>query len=607
MKGIEGSTLGRYELRRCIARGSMSEVYLGYDRHVRRRVAIKVLYGSDEAFILRIEREARAVGTLSHDHILPLYDFGEQRPWYYLVMPYVEGGTLRDYLFQKERLSLEEAGNLLDQIASALQHAHDHGVIHRDVKPSNILRRPDGHTYLVDFGLAKAKQEVEATSHAGMAVGTPEYMAPEQTNGESDARSDIYSLGIILYQMLTGCVPFIADSPVTTSLKHIQTIPRPPSEINSAIPPLVEEAILKALMKDPAQRYQEAGVFAYAYKKALLQERAQGYMQPSSDKAALTSGSSTGESSAESSEAITTITPSKQDFMPLSKTPSPAITKQRTSSYHPAPRLSGTLPLRQQLYQGLVIVLCLLLLTSSIILGLLWQNHVPTPGKTTQSTPILQIKQTETAIIQTQQESTLAAQARVQATAGITQGLSNGIVLYANDLTTPSGDWLDDGSQCFFSAQGYHVSTYSAHTVAWCYSSEPYFSDAIITAQAQLLRGDAYGLIFRLAPWNKTFYVLELHRDGAYRFIRAQGDDPQNWLTIIDWTSSPVISTGYGRTNTFLIICDGPHFRFYINKQLLVSTVTDTAYASGTLGFLVGGDSQNGTEAVFSNLWVFKK
>src|SRR5690242_1002670 len=197
MKGLEGTTLGRYELRRCVARGGMSEVYLGYDRNVRRKIAVKVLYGSDELFVRGFEHEALAIGTLSHDHILPLYDFGQQRPWYYLVMPYVEGGTLRDYLLAKPWLSLEEAGHFLEQIASALQHAHDHGVIHRDVKPSNILLRTDGHAYLVDFGLAKARMEADALTHAGGMVGTPEYMAPEQSNGQNDYRSDIYALGII--------------------------------------------------------------------------------------------------------------------------------------------------------------------------------------------------------------------------------------------------------------------------------------------------------------------------------------------------------------------------------------------------------------------------
>src|SRR5947207_12781504 len=128
MRGIEGTTVGRYELRRRVARGGMSEIYLGYDRRVRRLVAVKVLYGSDEPFVRRFEREALAVGTLSHDHILPLYDFGEQRPWYYLVMPYVEGGNLRDYLHPRERLSLVEAGRFLHQIAFPLQHAHDPSV-----------------------------------------------------------------------------------------------------------------------------------------------------------------------------------------------------------------------------------------------------------------------------------------------------------------------------------------------------------------------------------------------------------------------------------------------------------------------------------------------
>src|SRR5436853_5090340 len=122
MKGLEGTKFGRYELRRLIAHGAMSEVFLGYDRRVRRQVAIKVLYGSDEPFIRRFEREALAVGALSHNHILPLYDFGEQQPWYYLVMPFIEGGTLRDYLLERQCLSLEAAGSFLEQIASALQH-----------------------------------------------------------------------------------------------------------------------------------------------------------------------------------------------------------------------------------------------------------------------------------------------------------------------------------------------------------------------------------------------------------------------------------------------------------------------------------------------------
>src|SRR5215469_16172106 len=273
MKGIEGSTLGRYELRHRIAQGAMSEVFLGYDLHVRRQIAIKVLYGSDEPFVRRFEREALAVGALSHDHILPLYDFGAQRPWYYLVMPFVEGGTLRDYLCMRERLTLDEAGSLLEQIASALQYAHNRGVIHCDVKPSNILLRLDGHAYLADFGLAKAKANADTHPHSGTGIGTPEYMAPEQADGISDHRSDIYSLGIILYQMLTGRVPFTADSPIAVSLKHLQLPPPRPSLTNPDIPQDIEDLILRALAKKPEERYQEISDFSSAYKRARLEER----------------------------------------------------------------------------------------------------------------------------------------------------------------------------------------------------------------------------------------------------------------------------------------------------------------------------------------------
>jgi serine/threonine protein kinase len=281
MQGLEGTKFGRYELWGRIAQGGISAVFLGYDHHVRRQVAIKVLYSSNKSFIRRIEREALAVGALSHDHLLPLYDFGAQHPWYYLVMPFVEGGTLRDYLYIRERLTLDEAGSLLEQIASALQYAHNHGIIHCDVKPSNILLRLDGHAYLVDFGLAKAKAATDAHSHSGTVIGTPEYMAPEQLDGINDSRSDIYSLGIILYQMLTGRVPFTADSPMAVTLKHLQLPPPRPSQINADITQDIEDIILKSLAKKPEDRYQEASEFSSAYKQALLAEHIRTQTLPS--------------------------------------------------------------------------------------------------------------------------------------------------------------------------------------------------------------------------------------------------------------------------------------------------------------------------------------
>jgi serine/threonine protein kinase len=601
MKGLEGTKFGRYELRRLIAQGGMSEVFLGYDRRVRRQVAVKVLYGSDEPFVRRFKREALAVGALSHDHILPLYDFGAQRPWYYLVMPFVEGGTLRDYLCKRERLTLDEAGSFLEQIASALQYAHNHGVIHRDVKPSNILLRLDGHAYLADFGLAKAQADTDAHPHSGTGIGTPEYMAPEHANGINDHRSDIYSLGIILYQMLTGHVPFTADSPMAVTLKHLQLPPPRPSLTNTAIPQDIEELILKALAKKPEERYQEISDFSSAYKQALLEERIRTQTLPSF--------------------ASAIIKQSQQEKLENSEVLPPHISKA-LSSYpfdispakpHLSPIPHKAFLLGQQekkkIHVSHIMALSICLLIIILILPLafnfLWKTASVISHKKPSGTSLTQIAQQQATVrAQINMQATLAAQAREQATKDITPPLNAGRVLYYDAMIGPGGGWINDGRQCTFSPQGYAVSTYTPRTVAWCYSHQSHFSDAIITAQASLIRGDFYGIIFRLNPGSKAFYVLELNSASQYRFQRALGGDPNHWLTLIDWTSSSAIAAGYGQKNSFLIIANGADFRFYINKKLILSTFSDSAYAAGFIGLLVGGDSTKGAKAIFSNVTV---
>jgi len=602
MKGLEGAKLGRYTLLGRIAQGGMSEIYLGFDRRVRRRVAVKVLYGSDEAFVRRFEREAVAIGTLSHDHILPLYDFGVQRPWYYLVMPFVEGGTLRDYLLKRQRFTVEEAGSFLYQIASALQYAHDHGVIHRDVKPSNILLRLDGHAYLVDFGLAKAKMSTDALSHAGAMIGTPEYMAPEQSNNINDYRSDIYSLGIILYQMLTGYVPFTGDTPVAVTLKHLQTRPTPPRQLSSDIPQSIEDTILKALAKEPDERYQQANDFSSAYRTALQQEwiiRSQTQVLP----VLLQDHAQTVDSNQK--------TPIMAPISTQPLYPCEILDKHQLFplDYDEAPiPVIAVIDKKHKRMRFLSILLCLLLVSILIPLGLFWQAGSQHKNLSEANTPLTLTRQnTTTAQAKADAQATLAAQARVQATAGITSAIGTGKILYYDDMTSSSGGWINDGKQCYFSPQGYHVSTSLPYAAAWCYTDQQRFSNAVISVQAQLLRGDFCGLIFRLNPYTKAFYVLEVNSFGQYRFQRTLGRDPSKWLTLIDWTYSNTLSKGYGRTNTLLVMATGGHFRFYINQQLIVSTFTDTAYSSGLIGLLVGGDSIGGTEAVFRHIGVFQK
>jgi serine/threonine protein kinase len=616
MKGIEGLTLGRYELRRRIAQGGMAEVYLGYDRRVRRQVAVKVLYGRDEPFVRRFEREALAVGALSHNHILPLYDFGEQSPWYYLVMPYVDGCTLRDYLFRQKRLTLEEAASFLNQIASALQYAHDHGVVHRDVKPSNILLRSDGYAYLVDFGLAKAMQSAEVLTSAGAMVGTPEYMAPEQSNGLSDYRSDIYSLGIILYQMLTGQLPFLAESPVAVSLKHIQSVPTSPRTLNSAIPSGIEEVILKAMAKSPEDRYQAARDLSTAFWKALQHELCQDPpassqmdrphtqaedpqtepAQPEAD-----AGSAQPASECQEDEALSHRPPLMPLRFPLTEKPGAMASVPSTTSLP----LSGPPPDRLRRLASRRVLVCLLLLVLALPLGLCtWQTlHGPDPHLS----PARQAVATATAREQSRTEAILAARARAAATAGVSGAIGAGRVLYADPLTGQDGGWLDDGSQCFFRPQGYHVQTLSAHEFAWCYSGRHAFTNAVISVQARLIHGQIYGLVFRLSPSAQQFYALEINAEGAYRFVLASGSDPSSWLTLIDWTHSPAIQAGYNRTNTLLVVAAGPTFRLYINRQLITTGYTNSAYPSGLVGCLVGGDAAGGTEAVFTNMFVFQK
>ena len=627
MKGIEGSTLGRYELWRRVAQGGMAEIYLGYDRLVRRQVAVKVLYGRDEAFIRRFEREAQAVGALTHDHILPLYDFGQQDPWYYLVMPYVKGGNLRNYLQKRKRFTLEEAGSFLDQVACALQCAHDNGVVHRDVKPSNILLRKDGYAYLVDFGLAKAIMAADSLTNAGTIVGTPEYMAPEQSNGLSDHRSDIYSLGIILYQMLTGQLPFTAESPVAVSLKHIQMMPTPPHELNNEITPDIEAVILKAIAKDPLERFQDARALSLAYWKALMQEQ----VEPAINQAisapepeaceipadGLPRAGYTSPLILQTTKRVPAYPPITTMLIPLVENPEePAEEMPGHASVESRPgsllSAAGAVSKTRRLRIPLIALLCFTLIMA-IPLGLLWELHQSQKIGPIQNVSSLvemhqlQANLTATALAQArvQLQATLAAQSRVQGPAGADAGLNTGQLLYAYDMKSPGRGWVNDGIQCAFSPQGYHVHVYPPYRAAWCYSGQEQFSDVKITVQAALLHGNIYGLILRLNPAAPSFYALEVNKRGEYRFVRAQGSNPLNWLTLIDWTPSNAIQSGYGHLNTFIVLTRGSKLSFYINK-VFVNSYSDTTYTSGFIGLLAGEDDNGSAVAVFDDIGVYQ-
>ena len=269
-----GSTVGAYEIVKKLGQGGMATVYQAYHAALDRHVAIKVLHATfkdDNSFLRRFSREAKVVAKLEHAHIVPVYDFAEHDGYPYLVMRYIEGETLKERMAQGI-LPKSEIVRVATAVAQALDYAHQQGVLHRDIKPSNILLTKGGGVYIADFGLARITQAGESTLSQDMIMGTPQYISPEQAKGETDidGRTDVYSFAIVLYELVTGRVPFQSDTSYAIIHAQIFDPPPPPSQLNSKIGPALEAVLLQALSKAPADRYQTAGELAAALHTALL-------------------------------------------------------------------------------------------------------------------------------------------------------------------------------------------------------------------------------------------------------------------------------------------------------------------------------------------------
>lgn len=270
---LTGQTLAGYEIREEIGRGGMAAVYKAWQPSLDRPVALKVLHAvftHDDVFLTRFHHEALLAAQLAHPNIVKIFDAGEHAGRFFIAMEYMPAGSLKTWLEPEtpHPIDLDTCVNLIDQVGSALNYAHECSVIHRDIKPSNVLLGDDGRLFLSDFGIAKAGNSAGLTQWGTM-IGTVEYMSPEQAQGLTlDHRSDLYSLGVVLYELLTGLVPFSGTNSYSILLAHLNRTPLPPSQLNPDLPPRIDQVVLQALAKDKSRRFQRAGELVEALREA---------------------------------------------------------------------------------------------------------------------------------------------------------------------------------------------------------------------------------------------------------------------------------------------------------------------------------------------------
>ncbi len=275
MTDLVGQTIGHYQIVQRLGQGGMADVYKAFHTGLAVYRALKVIrpeFVTQEGFKERFQREAQAVAALRHPNIVQMHDFGAQDNLYYMVMEFIEGQDLKSYLTQHGQVRpFSQVVKIIEQVASALGYAHGRGVVHRDIKPGNIMLTADGQAILTDFGIAKMLASEERMTQTGMGIGTPAYMAPEQARGLPDVGppADVYSLGIVLYEMLTGRVPFSADTPLAVMLKVVSDPLPPPRDFSPDIPDVLQGVVLKATAKEPAQRYQTADALADGLRRSL--------------------------------------------------------------------------------------------------------------------------------------------------------------------------------------------------------------------------------------------------------------------------------------------------------------------------------------------------
>jgi serine/threonine protein kinase len=675
MAGLEGRIFDHYELRSLLGRGGMADVYLGYDPRFERDIAVKVFKrGEDEDLLRRFIREARLMGSLHNTHLIPVYDTGEINIdgylQYYIVMPYMSGGTLRDRIRGKP-LSLTEACRCLSDIADALDYIHAQGIIHRDIKSSNVLLDAEGRCYIADFGIARTSTQATQMTSTGSVLGTVDYIAPELFDGnhKADVRSDLYSLGILLYEMVTGQVPFKADNPLAVVTMHMTKQPPLPRSIIPTLSPQVEAVIMKGIEKNPALRFGSAGELARSFCQA-----ASGRI-PSGEYA----GSNTAYNVADASTiqrrpGAPLVLPPTTNIQRAPAYPTTGIYGQTASqrqtpppvsyptqtSYQPqtAYRPQATYPYQPGQYQpsqeppskrssivAIIAFFAVLAILGPVLYVLLTHQHnqstIGSPSTTSTSiatasptlnataTPDLTATaQAAAAITATQQanatstalaSTTATAQAQASATPGVIQTATAGQPAYQDPLTsatsnaTQSEQW-DQNDHCTFQGDGYHVTTKASLLnpggSVGCREAGAQYSNATFSVDVTINSGQAGGLFFYVSPQtlgSYAGYLFEVDTQGNYQIIRsANFSIGSDNVTLQNSTMTPALKTGTGAQNRLQVIARNGTLLFYINGTF-VNQQSDSTFTSGEIAFLAdAGQSGQKADVTYSNLAVYQ-
>ena len=629
---LTGRTLGTCVLENLVGQGGMGAVYLAHQMRPARRVAVKVLLpntamSSDvyEAFLARFRREADVVAKLEHVNIMPIYEYGEQDNLAYLVMPYLGGGSLRDVLQRQGALPLEQTATYLDQAASALDYAHGQGVIHRDLKPANFLLASDGRLVLADFGIARIMEDTSGGSgltSTGMIIGTPEYMAPEMVNGEQvDYRADIYELGVVLFQMLSGHVPFKGNTPIVVITKHMQEALPSIHQLNPAIPAPVDAVIQKATAKRREDRYPSVSAFARDFRRAITQAPAP-YVPYAVDIQNNPAFSAEPTVAQTAQRPYNTSSP-QQEPIYYNNQGNPA--SQQLHSYGnyqqppyppyntppgPTPYQTPTRNNNRPLLVILGVLIALVLIIAGITGGIVLTNRnqqgstgtTPTAGTTAQPTVVpTATKAAPTATPVPTKQPTVAPTPTIKPTTAPTQPptVPVGNPLYAA-ASPGAGTGCDSGGGTWDNSNGIQVSCQNgktslnnptqglAGTFLTSIPGQAYPADYVIQVQLQADQASTadFGVYFRNQAGNQPgTYAFLIHSDGtwgAYVYDNNTGK------------ATRIKRGTFGDSHalvTLAIVVNGNNFTFYANGNKLAGAYNQR-YATGTAGIAL---DQGGT------------